>query len=202
MKILATSDIHGDSRWVKELANRAEKEKVDLVLLCGDLTFGEDFSENLIGPFKEKNLRVALIPGNHESMATANFLSEKYGVENLQYNSMLLGKIGIFGMGGANIGPFPVSEDEILDTLKKNYDKIKNAKTKIMVTHSHPSGSLIEKMSYPGSSSVKKALDYFKPDLHLCGHIHECEGMEEVLGKTRVVNVGKKGKIIEIKEDF
>ncbi len=200
MKILATSDIHGDSRWVKKLAEKASKEKVDLVLLCGDLTFGENFSENLIGPFKEKGLKVALIPGNHESMATANFLSEKYGVKNLQYESLKIGNIGLFGMGGATIGPFPVSEEEILETLKKNYDKIKDAKTKIMVTHSHPSGSLIEKMSFPGSTSVKKAIDYFKPDLHLCGHIHECEGMEEVLGKTKVINVGKKGKIIEIRD--
>jgi len=200
MKILATSDIHGDSRWVKELAKKASKEKIDLVLLCGDLTYGEEFSENLIGPFKEKGLKVALIPGNHESMATANFLAEKYGVENLQYNSIKLGDIGLFGMGGANIGPFPVSEDEILETLKKNYDKVKDTKTKIMVTHAHPSGTLIEKVSFPGSPSIKKAIEYFKPDLHLCGHIHECEGMEEVLGKTKVINVGKKGKIIEIKD--
>ncbi|MBW2963477.1 metallophosphoesterase [Candidatus Woesearchaeota archaeon] len=199
MKILATSDIHGDSRWVKELAIRAEKEKVDLVLLCGDLTYAEEFSENLIGPFKEKGLKVALIPGNHESMATANFLSEKYGLKNLQYESMKIGNVGLFGMGGAAIGPFPVSEDEILDTLKKNFEKIKDAKTKIMVTHAHPKGTLIEKMSYPGSPSVRKAIESFKPQLHLCGHIQECAGMEEKIGETKVINVGKKGKIIEIK---
>jgi len=201
MKILATSDIHGDSRWVKELAEKASQEKVDLVLLCGDLTYAEEFSENLIGPFKEKGLKVALIPGNHESMATANFLSEKYGLKNLQYEPMKVGNIGLFGMGGANIGPFPVSEDEILDTLKKNFEKIKDAKTKIMVTHAHPKGTLIEKMSYPGSPSVRKAIESFKPQLHLCGHIHECEGMEERIGGTTVINVGKKGKIIEIKDD-
>lgn len=202
MKILATSDIHGDSRWVKKLAERASKEKVDLVVLCGDLTYAEDFSENLIGPFKAKGLKVALIPGNHESMATANFLSEKYGVDNLQYKPLKIGNVGLFGMGGAAIGPFPVAESEILETLKKNYEKIKGMKTKIMVTHAHPEGSLIEKMSsFPGSPSVKKAIDYFKPDLHLCGHIHECEGMEEIVGKTKVINVGKKGKIIEVKDD-
>lgn len=201
MKILATSDIHGDSRWVKELAEKAEKEKVDLVLLCGDLTYAEDFSENLIGPFKEKGLKVALIPGNHESMATANFLAEKYGVKNLQYEPLKIGKVGLFGMGGASIGPFPVGEDEILETLKKNHEQIKDVKTKIMVTHAHPKDSLIEKMSnFSGSPSIKKAIEDFKPDLHLCGHIHECEGMEEKMGRTKVINVGKKGKIIEVKD--
>ncbi len=164
------------------------------------MTYAEDFSENLIGPFKEKGLKVALIPGNHESMATANFLSEKYGVKNLQYEPMKIGNIGLFGMGGASIGPFPVGEDEILDTLKKNFEKIKDAKIKIMVTHAHPKGTLIEKMSFPGSPSVRKAIESFKPQLHLCGHIHECEGMEEKIGETKVINVGKKGKIIEIKD--
>ncbi len=202
MKILATSDIHGDSRWVKKLAERASKEKVDLVLLCGDLTYAEDFSENLIGPFKEKGLKVALIPGNHESMATANFLAEKYGVKNLQYEPIKVGNIGLFGMGGASIGPFPVGEDEIMETLKKNHETIKDVKMKIMVTHAHPQGTLIEKMSnFPGSPSVRKAIETFKPQLHLCGHIHECEGMEEKMGETRIINVGKKGKIIEVKNE-
>ncbi|MFC1801747.1 metallophosphoesterase [Nanoarchaeota archaeon] len=198
MKLFAVSDIHGDTRWIKKLAEKAEEEKVDLVVLCGDLTEFDQDTGDIIGPFKQKGLNVAIIPGNHESMATINFLTEMYGVENLQYKPMKIGDVGLFGVGGAAIGPFPVSEKEILETLKKNYDKIKDAKTKIMVTHAHPSGSLIEKMSYPGSPSVKKALDLFKPNLHLCGHIHECEGMEEEIGETKVINVGKKGKIITI----
>ena len=37
MKILALSDIHGDKRFIKEMAEKGEKEKVDLVLLAGDL---------------------------------------------------------------------------------------------------------------------------------------------------------------------
>ena len=74
-------------------------------------------------------------------------------------------------------------------------------KTKIMVTHVHPSDSKIEKFSqfFPGSTGIKKAIDRFKPDILLCGHVHEAEGIEEMIGTTRVINVGRKGKIIEIK---
>lgn len=32
----------------------------------------------------------------------------------------------------------------------------------------------------------------------LSGHIHEAEGLSEKIGKTKVFNVGKKGKVIEI----
>ena len=38
----------------------------------------------------------------------------------------------------------------------------------------------------------------FKPDILLSGHIHEAEGLQEKIGKTKIISVGKKGKIIEI----
>ena len=38
MKILAAGDIHGDTGLAKKLAERAYSHKVDLVILCGDLT--------------------------------------------------------------------------------------------------------------------------------------------------------------------
>ena len=81
-----------------------------------------------------------------------------------------------------------------------NKEMIKDFKKKIMVTHAHPVGSTMEKFSdfVPGSTSVREAIDKFKPDFLLCSHVHEAEGIEEKIGKTRVINVGKSGKIIEI----
>jgi len=69
-----------------------------------------------------------------------------------------------------------------------------------MVTHVHPDKTKMGKLTrfFPGSTGVKKAVDTFKPDLLLCSHVHEAEGIEEIVGKTKVVNVGRKGKIIEI----
>jgi len=49
MKILAASDIHGDTRLVQKLAQQASDENVDLVVLCGDLTQAEQSTDNLIG---------------------------------------------------------------------------------------------------------------------------------------------------------
>ncbi|MCX8147364.1 MAG: hypothetical protein N3D84_02765 [Candidatus Woesearchaeota archaeon] len=69
-----------------------------------------------------------------------------------------------------------------------------------MVTHVHPAGTKMEKFTkfFQGSEGVKKAIERFKPDIILCSHVHEAEGIEEKIGKTKVINVGKKGKIIEI----
>lgn len=200
LKILAAGDIHGDIGLAEKLAEKAKKEQCDLVVLCGDLTLGETSTENIIGPFKKRHEKVLLIPGNHETVATADFLAELYGMKNIHGYSVKYGDVGIFGAGGANIGVFQKSEKELYDLLKKGHDKIKYLKKKIMVTHVHPTESKMEKFTdiFPGSEGVKKALDKFKPDLLLCSHVHEAEGIEEKIGKTKVLNVGKRGKIIEI----
>jgi uncharacterized protein len=200
MRILASGDIHGDMGLAKKLADKAEKENVDLVILCGDITYGDTSTKNLIGPFVKKHKRVILIPGNHETVATADFLAELYGATNLHGYSIKVGDVGLFGAGGANIGLHRLKETEIFDMLKKGNTKIKDMETRIMVTHVHPSGSKMENFTsfFPGSKGVKKAIDELKPDILLCSHVHEAEGIEEKIGKTRVINVGKEGKIIDI----
>jgi Icc-related predicted phosphoesterase len=200
MKILAAGDIHGDWKLTEKLAERAEKEKVDFVVLCGDLTFQEQSTANIIGPFVKRHEKVLLIPGNHETLATADFLAQLYGVKNLHGYSVKYKDVGLFGCGGANIGVFQLSEDEIFDLLKKGNTDLKSIEKKIMVTHVHPSDSKMEKFSkfIPGSKGVRKAIEAFKPNIVLCSHVHEAEGIEEMIGKTRVINVGKHGKIIEI----
>ena len=201
MKILAAGDIHGDMGLAEKLAIKAEKQKVDLVILCGDLTYAEQSTKNIIGPFVKKKKKVLIIPGNHETVATADFLAELYGVKNIHGYSVKYEDIGIFGCGGANIGPHTkLSEKEIFDLLKQGFENIKYLKKKILVSHVHPTETDMEKLSdfVPGSPGVKKAIDKFKPDIMLCSHVHEADGLEEKVGRTKIINVGRKGKIFDI----
>jgi uncharacterized protein len=200
MKILAFGDLHGDTRLAERLAERADKEKVDLVIICGDITQDDLDTVGLMGPFVKRHKKVLLVPGNHESVATADFLAEFYGVKNIHGYSVKYGDVGIFGAGGANVGSRRISEKEMYDLLKKGFDNIKGLQKKIMVTHVHPANSKMEKFTsfFKGSDGVRKALDRFQPDLMLCSHVHEAEGLEEKIGSTKVINVGKEGKIIEV----
>ena len=127
-------------------------------------------------------------------------MAELYNVVNLHGYSVRYKDVGIFGCGGANIGLHQLSDEEIFNTLKRSFNDIKDLPKKIMVTHVHPSESTMEKFTsfFQGSKGVRKAIDEFKPDIAICGHVHEAEGIEEKIGKTRVINVGRKGKIIEI----
>ncbi len=198
-RILAASDLHGDEKHIKKLAERAKNEEVDLVVLCGDLT-GWTETKNIIRPFKEKNKKVLIIPGNWDSFATTDFLAQMYGVSNIHGYSVQYDNIGFFGAGGAESAPGPglISEKELMDTLEKAHSGLKGIEKKIMVTHMHPSDSLSEFSGVPGSRAITKAIKKFKPDFLLHGHIHEGAGMDEKIGNTRVINVGKEGKIIEI----
>lgn len=198
MKILALSDVHGDRLFMREMAEKGAREKVDLVILAGDLVDHTGNVDGLIGPFKEKGLEVLAINGNHEGLAEIGFLAEKYGIMNLHGYALTIGDVGIFGCGYGDVGIHQLSEREFFETLKRAHDSLKNVKKKLMVTHVQPSDSIIGLGIFPGSQGVRKALEEFKPDLHICGHIHETHGIEEVIGSTRVINVGKTGKIIEL----
>src|SRR3989338_3773809 len=147
MKILAAGCLHNDVDLIEKLARQAEDENVDLVVLAGDLTFGEASTDNIIGPFVKRNRKVALIPGNHETVATADFLAKKYGVTNLHGYGMKFGEVGFFGCGGANIGLFQLAEDDILSHLEKSHKYVEDSRKRIMVTHVHPAESMIEKFS-------------------------------------------------------
>lgn len=198
LKILAASDLHGDSSATKKLAEKAEKEKVDLVVLCGDLT-GFTESKGLIKPFKDKNQKVLILPGNWDSFATTDFLANFYGVKNIHGYSAEYEGVGFFGAGGAEgPGEGRASEREIKETLEKAHAGLSGVSKKVMLTHAHPLGSKSEFSGFKGSLEIRKAIEKFKPDLLLHGHIHEGAGLEEKIGKTRVINVGKEGKIIEI----
>ena len=203
MKILAVGCIHGDILKVRRLADKAEKENVDLVVLCGDLTYADTSSENLIGPFLKKNKKVIFVPGNHDSLETMYFLSELYKIQNLHGYSLSINGIGFFGCGGAPyVGPnLTLSEKEIFEKLSKSHEKIKNSMKKVMVTHAHPKGSIGENLAHPiikSSKSIRKALDKFKPDVLLYSHVHEAQGIEEIIGSTRTINVCKEGVIVNI----
>lgn len=200
LKILAAGDFHGQSTLTKRLAEQAEKENVDLVVLCGDLLEKHTETSNIIKPFTDKGKKVLLIPGNHDGFAMGDFLADLYGAKNLHNSFEIIQNIGFFGCGGANVGLEALEEEDIFYTLKKGSYYVKGLDKKIMVTHVHPAGTKMEKLSsfVPPSTGVQKAVQELKPDILLCSHIHEAEGIEEYLGKTKVINVGRKGKIFEI----
>jgi uncharacterized protein len=195
-KILAAGDFHGDSATAKRLAKKAEKENVDLVVLTGDIT-GITETKDLLKPFTEKGEKVVFVPGNWDESTTTKFLSKLYNVKNIEEHYVQYDNVGVFGVGSPD-WQLNLDEEKTFKKLKKNFEKIKDLEKKIMVSHIHAAKTKSEFSGIPGSTGVRKAIKEFKPDLFISGHIHEAEGLQEKIGKTKVISVGKKGKIIEI----
>lgn len=201
LRILAASDIHGDKKLVSRLADKAEKKQVDLVVLCGDITFFETDVGGLIGPFERKKKKVILVPGNHETVATADFLAKMYShTYNIHGYSIKIGDVGFFGVGSGNIGIFQLDEKEIKSILKKAAKGVRDAKKKVMVTHIPPYDTKLDDLGWAkaGSKSIRDVIEEVQPNFCLCGHIHETFGKQEMIGKTKVINVGRKGKVIDV----
>ncbi len=201
MKILAAADIHGDLSLVDKLVMKAKSEAVDSVILAGDLFKNNQEPFEVVGRFSSLNIPVFLIPGNHEALSTVDFVAKIYGAVNLHGYAVKTDNIGFFGVSAVNIGPFiHDSESRMEALLKKSFEYIKDVDKKILVTHIPPSNSVIEKFSpfVSGSKIVEKVIRELQPDIAISGHIHEASGIEEKIGKTKVINVSRTGKIINL----
>ena len=196
LRILAAGDIHGDSKLSEKLAERARKEKVDLVILTGDIT-GSIPTKGIIKPFIDKKQKVLFVPGNWETEEDADSFSEIYGIKNLEKGYVVYKNTGIFGIGSKDWTLFP-DDERTFKKLDKDFKKIKNLEKKIMISHLHAAGTKSELSGIPGNDSLRVAIEKFQPDLFIHSHIHELEGVEEKVGKTKVINVGRRGKIFEI----
>lgn len=198
VKIFAAGDFHGDSKNASNLADKAKDEDADLVILNGDIT-EEHIESPIISHFYKLGKKLLMIPGNHDYDVT-EFLSKLYKVDNIHKKAVLHKDIGIVGCSSLNLGLHQMSDDEIYSVIVKNFKKIQDAKKKILVTHVHPADTKMEQFSnfVAGSKGLRKAIEKCQPDIVICGHVHEAEGLEEQIGKTKVINVGKRGKFIDI----
>lgn len=195
LKILAAGDLHGDTKTAEKLANKAKKEKVDLVILAGDL-HGMFEGQDIITPFKKAKQKVIFVPGNWDSKLEVDLLKEQQ-VKNIDSYYVNYNGIDIVGIGNQDMKMS--LNDSDLKRIAKNFDRIKS-KTgkKILISHLHAQGTKAELSGIQGDKTLRQAIDYFHPDIFISAHIHEAEGLEEKIGKTKVIQVGRKGKIIEV----
>lgn len=196
IKILAAGDIHGSNIIAENLARKAEKNKVDLVILCGDLN-NPLKKESIISSFKNRGLDVLFVPGNWDMDLDINFLEKKYSLRNLHLAYYKKENFEFIGIGNPGLRFNHEKEDfykidKLIEDLKKRNTK------KIIVSHLHPAGSLAEFSGIKGSYFLRKIIEKHSPEILLCSHIHEAEGLETKINKTKVFHVGPRGKIIKI----
>lgn len=197
LRILAAADLHGDNELAERLAEKAKKAKVDLVILAGDL-HGAFEGGNVISPFKKAGQKVVFVPGNWDSIDEVDIIRKRHKIKNLDGYYVNYKGVNLLGFGNPDFRLAP-DEKKTIEKLGKNFEKLKTHKgKKVLVSHLHAAGSKAEFSGIKGDTGLRKAIDYFEPDVFISAHIHEAEGIEEKIGKTKVVQVGRKGRILDI----
>jgi len=200
MRILALSDFHSEEVILEKLKELVDRERFDLILIVGDITQRGplSYAEELLDVLRGE--RVLAIHGNMDTEQVVDLLEMKGFLLHLKRAEV--GEWNFVGFGGSSPTPFgtPIeySEEQIYEELSRM--RI-NSKT-ILVTHSPPYGSGVDKTSAgtsAGSKSIRRIIEEKKPFMDICGHIHEEEG-EAVVGSTKIVKVppAMQGKAAEI----
>jgi len=198
MKILAFSDLHGDSKGMINIINKLEKEKPDLLICTGDITdFGRGL-DKIVNKLNSFNIPFLIIPGNHEFEAEIRLLAKKY--KNVVYLHKKFHNHKdylFFGFGGYG---FSMRIPEFENFVNKNKEKFKNKKI-IFLAHApiyNTKLDFLKGIGYKGCIDFRRFIEEFKPVLVLCGHFHENEKKIDFINKTKIINPGFEGMIIEV----
>ncbi len=198
------SDIHGALDRVEKVGDRIAS--ADLVVLAGDLTLkgGRAEAEALLDMVASRNGNIVAVHGNMDREEVNELLDERgYGLHG---RGRIVDGVGFFGIGGSNPTPIRTrseySEGRIADLLSRGYDSVRDAETKVLVSHAPPKGLCDRTFFFirAGSTALR---DFLKAhgDVRLClsGHIHEASGTC-FEGGVCVVNAGalKSGRYAEI----
>ncbi len=194
MKLLLFVDLHGSTRALKELKEKAKK--VDALVCAGDISIFEERLDYLLSKLNRFNKPVLMIHGNHESENILKKACSKYkNIEFIHNKTYTLDDLIFLGYGG---GGFE-KEDPEFEVAMKKFKDLKN-KRFVLVTHAPPYRTKVDELldGHAGNMSIRKFIEKTKPLVAICGHLHENDGKSDNIGKTKVINPGYKGKIITL----
>jgi Icc-related predicted phosphoesterase len=205
IRFLACSDIHSDLKLIDKISKSVDFNKIEFILFNGDLSNVPNDFAKLLKPFIDNNKDIFMIPGNHETKHGIDSLKEFYNVKLIGNNPLIFGdnELGIFGTNYMEIGVNGKFEEEVFENMIENFSAVSKCKFKIQMNHIPAIDTMLGDASpYPfvsGSEPLKQFLDSneFCPDVCFVGHIHETSGLEEIVNKTKVINLAETFKIFE-----
>ena len=194
MKIMATSDLHGN-------LDGLVPSGADIVVLAGDIAplrgrgpwHINDQKKWINGRFREwtssyPNIQFVVIPGNHDFYPIAHILFKRQDIDwkyGFSPNVRFLGDAGteicgvrFYGTPWVPIISYSWAFEGEHDTLRRWFWKIPTG-LDVLVTHSPPRipGSDVDRSlqtdsEHFGSSELTEAITEKRPSLVFCGHIH------------------------------
>ena len=197
MRLLVFSDIHNDWTALRRLLTI----EADHYIAAGDLVKWNRGLDEAGAILRERAAHMHVLPGNHEHATDIARLCDKFGLHPLHGTTFESEGWQIAGLGHSNPTPFNTPGEETEAELATHLDKFAELKPLILICHCPPLNTALDEAApgrHFGSSAVKEFIDQYQPAHFCCGHIHEAAGRETLIGRTKGVNVGKKGYLLEV----
>jgi len=196
VRILIFSDIHNDLSTLRRLI----QTDADYYVCAGDLVSWERGLDNCGEVLKAKGENVWVLPGNHESSEENRRFCLKFGLRDIHDELFEVGGVWFGGLGHSSPTPFNTPGEYTEEQLARRLSRF-SMENLIMFCHAPPYGTALDRIRegmHGGSQSVKHFIESSQPEYFFCGHIHEAEGKQIQMGKTTVINVGKRGYLLEL----
>lgn len=194
MRIAYVVDVHDRFEAVERALARIGP--VDVLLVGGDITTGgsPDDAEHAIERWRRLAPTLLAVAGNMDSPAIDARLVE-LGV-SMDGRGVVLGDVGFAGASASPPTPLhtphEVPDDDFARKLAAGLAELAGCRARILCPHAPPYGTacdLLRSGAHVGSPGVRELVERERPDLVLCGHIHEARG-RDAIGATAVVNPG------------
>jgi uncharacterized protein len=176
------------------------QEHIDLAVCTGDFTIFGRSTKKMLTEMNNLGVPLVLIPGNHEDEEEVRTLLKQFkNIHNVDHTLLDIAGVRFIGFGSHG---FQRIEPE-LELLEENMAKQFNDRT-IFLCHAPPYGTAVDELEpgwHAGNESLTKLIKRRKPMLVLCGHLHECFHIHDMVAGTPIINPGPDGEIIEVDDD-
>lgn len=191
---VVVGDIHdhaGNFTRIPELAEAAG------VIISGDLTNlgGAAQARQVLDTIGQKLPVLAQI-GNMDKAEVGEWLTAS-GVNIHGQVRQLTPEIAIFGIGGSTPTPFATpsefAESAYSQWLADMWPQAQKYQHTVLISHNPPKNTPCDDIGgdvHVGSGAVRDFIEEHKPDLCVCGHIHEGKAVTQI-GPTTVINPGQ-----------
>ena len=196
MNALIFSDLHNDWRRLNQLLDL----EADYYFVAGDLVSWSRGLEQAGQLLKRRAGRVYVIPGNHETESQIAAMCERFGLANLHARSIEIGGVHVAGLGYSSLTPFDTPGEYTEHDFERRLEAFRELRPLVLICHSPPKGTLLDRAGgnrHYGSTAVMSFLEKQQPAYFFCGHVHEAEGVQDRIGSTIGVNVGKTGCVLD-----
>ncbi|MBI2689138.1 MAG: metallophosphoesterase [Acidobacteria bacterium] len=197
MRLLVFSDIHND----KKALEKVMAIDADMYVCAGDLVSWARGLDGMAELMKPRADKMYVMPGNHESEADITRVCEQFGFKSFHGKSVEADGVHIAGLGYSCPTPFNTpgeySESQIADRLRP----FASLQPLVLICHCPPKDTDLDGLkagAHYGSTAVREFIQAYEPVRFFCGHVHECEGRDVMVGHTRGVNVGKRGYLVDL----